>query len=840
MKQHYHLLILGATALGIAAANANRSLRTAVIETGCTCAPEFAAALKTDGQTSGYIPSTDAAAFLRDEMTKRGALGDGGEWLPALSPVIAARLKASGADCYFMSAINDITTDGERYEVSFVCYGVVYRFTADYILDTTSRFVSRAWLSPDGSPAPVMAERSLCYLDDERKIRRFPACGDIAETRLALLEQADSEHKITFPATELCITPAESVRKLGGQACWMPSAAYPNFLAAYDAGAGFHPKKDGEPFIDTPTILTWGDYDVIVVGLGTAGMMAALTAASEGLRVLGLENLSMAGGSTSAGGILGYYYGFKGGRYQELDKYAKRFDEKLLSSGNVGPTQKTAAFDALAKGRLECRYGAFFTGTIQCGQTVSGVCWTENGNVCEASAKFVIDCTAEASVCVAAGCTMQGGRQSDGRFQPYSSVFYKLAGKSVGWGYCDNGAVNPYDADDFGNAVLTSAVSYIHLRDSYAAHDYLGIAPLIGLREGRKILGEENVSFEELIAGKYTAKPIYFGQSNLDNHGKDSALEDRIYQDWITIAGMWGWGVAIPMPMGALIPKGTRGLLAAGRNVAVEHNLSMGLRMKDDCHKSGEAAGMLAALAVRDGVDAKEVDVDELRGRLFATGCIRESDRMLLERQTFNEFHTDKLWCDDDGALAEGLAGDEPGWYIWSAKALGKRGLLHQLLESDKPLLHRNAALALALLDDDAGVDVLLELAASRDGYIPKTGRKYVTLHAISAISALGRLGAAEAVPLLCGMLADESYLTEIPLTPYELIYDRDDLRFHYETTIIAALCEIAAAHPALRDELGVRLRGFVQRREFLISMMFTHGLKFDATASVRAMVERV
>lgn len=50
--------------------------------------------------------------------------------------------------------------------------------------------------------------------------------------------------------------------------------------------------------------------------------------------------------------------------------------------------------------------------------------------------------------------------------------------------------------------------------------------------------------------------------------------------------------------MGALIPKDSEGILVAGRAVAVDHDVAMGMRMKDDCQKTGEAAARLAALAL--------------------------------------------------------------------------------------------------------------------------------------------------------------------------------------------------------------------------------------------------
>ena len=51
------------------------------------------------------------------------------------------------------------------------------------------------------------------------------------------------------------------------------------------------------------------DFDVIVVGFGTAGAVAAIAAARLGARVLVLERSSYAGGTQSGGGIPGFYGG---------------------------------------------------------------------------------------------------------------------------------------------------------------------------------------------------------------------------------------------------------------------------------------------------------------------------------------------------------------------------------------------------------------------------------------------------------------------------------------------------------------------------------------------------
>ena len=62
------------------------------------------------------------------------------------------------------------------------------------------------------------------------------------------------------------------------------------------------------------------NYDIAVVGLGTAGAQSLITAAKTGAKVIGIEKLSVVGGTNTAGGISHYYYGSLGGSYEEQDK----------------------------------------------------------------------------------------------------------------------------------------------------------------------------------------------------------------------------------------------------------------------------------------------------------------------------------------------------------------------------------------------------------------------------------------------------------------------------------------------------------------------------------------
>ena len=91
MKTAYDLLIIGATVYGTAAAERYKDLDVAVIESGCTCAAEFAAAYK------GEQANPSASALYR-ELLQRKAISDGKIWLPAVAPVTARLLGETGAD----------------------------------------------------------------------------------------------------------------------------------------------------------------------------------------------------------------------------------------------------------------------------------------------------------------------------------------------------------------------------------------------------------------------------------------------------------------------------------------------------------------------------------------------------------------------------------------------------------------------------------------------------------------------------------------------------------------------------------------------------------------------
>nr|MBQ4317810.1 hypothetical protein [Clostridia bacterium] len=173
--------------------------------------------------------------------------------------------------------------------------------------------------------------------------------------------------------------------------------------------------------------------------------------------------------------------------------------------------------------------------------------------------------------------------------------------------------------------------------------------------------------------------------------------------------------------------------------------------------------------------------------------------------------------------------------------ALGKRELMISLLESDDENTQTNAALTLALLDEktEKSAEILIKAALNRSGYIAKAGRKYIAPRAISAINALGRVAAKEAVPALYTMIEDESFIEDIPFEPYDFMADRADYCFQYRSHIITSLCDIAKAYPELRTEIKAKLLSYVAGKKLDVTMMGPV-IRHDNTATLMKLIENI
>ena len=67
------------------------------------------------------------------------------------------------------------------------------------------------------------------------------------------------------------------------------------------------------------------------------------------------------------------------------------------------------------------------------------------------------------------------------------------------------------------------------------------------------------------------------------------------------------------IPLRALVPKGSRNLMVAGRSISSDRAANSGLRVQGTCMAMGQAAGAAAALAAQSGKSPLEVSLDAIK-----------------------------------------------------------------------------------------------------------------------------------------------------------------------------------------------------------------------------------
>ena len=547
------------------------------------------------------------------------------------------------------------------------------------------------------------------------------------------------------------------------------------------------------------------EYDVVVCGLGTAGSLAALFSAENGLSVLGIEAFTCVGGTHTAGGMTGNYFGCPGGRYEELDEQVKAFTRRYTCTPAESRLYLTE--QALCQQGVALLYGSVVCGVYLEENTVIGLRVLTGGSLVDIRAKLVMDCTAEAFVASMAGCETRLGRETDGQTQPYSLVCMLLEGDSCRYTNIDFGRVDQFDPISLSDAILYAR-----------AHADTGIQmPLLGIREGRRIVAEETVTLKDLFAGKQTKKPMFYSYSDLDKHGWDIAFDGEVLGDWAIGANLGAYNVTVAVPYKAILPKDYEGILVPCRALGVDRDISSCVRMNRDMKKVAEVAAQWATLAIGQRKPLREVSYAQLRERLT---CISEDDDRGCRvdgKRNWDGTPVDRRavqWINDPARLEAVLQTETPGEAIWSARRMGTKALpaLQGLLCSVNENTRKHAAFALAALGSTAGVEVLRQMAAGRDGLMLKDCRKHNNLRGCMAIYWLGRLGDAEAVPILTELICNErepdravyhqkTLTTRYPIAEFNNIY------FQFVSQAVMALIRIGNARERLRPQIGSAFR---------------------------------
>jgi len=133
------------------------------------------------------------------------------------------------------------------------------------------------------------------------------------------------------------------------------------------------------------------------------------------------------------------------------------------------------------------------------------------------------------------------------------------------------------------------------------------------VRETYRIKGVSTITGEDYVGGRSYPDAICFSYYPIDLHDANG-VEPRHLEE----------GTVPAVPLGALIPQGSKHLIVAGRCVSSDRIANSALRVQATCMATGQAAGAAAALSVRHSCDISNEEgfVGLVRDELNRNGAI--------------------------------------------------------------------------------------------------------------------------------------------------------------------------------------------------------------------------
>lgn len=425
-------------------------------------------------------------------------------------------------------------------------------------------------------------------------------------------------------------------------------------VAAFGGANEAKPQPGREAFrCDAPLA---GKVDVLVCGGGPAGCAAALYAARAGAKTLLLENLPFLGGVWTAVGVSHLISG-RGHRGLNTEIHARLPVHEVFGRNiYIIEDMKSLLDEMMAEAGVTTQLHTRALVVAKDGARVRGVFTASKAGLEFVQAGVVIDATGDGDVAAAAGCQFEMGRGFDGKTQPVT-LFGTIGGyrgqpakgeplvgilKKGGWRpsyppvtlfpqpgqpgvfqlmatqYYGMDGTDPRDlsrAEIQGRAEIRKCVEIFreHGGEDWKEAYLISTGPAIGVRETRRIRGRYYLTWEDLDRGARFEDGITEIGSGSNIHPVDDPYEEppqglpappkfrtRPYQ----------------IPYRCLVAADVDNLLMAGRCISGDCYAMGSYRLTGNVVRTGEAAGLAAAMAVQQGVLPPELDGKALVARL--------------------------------------------------------------------------------------------------------------------------------------------------------------------------------------------------------------------------------
>ncbi len=145
------------------------------------------------------------------------------------------------------------------------------------------------------------------------------------------------------------------------------------------------------------------------------------------------------------------------------------------------------------------------------------------------------------------------------------------------------------------------------------------VAPMVGVRESRRIVGEYTLTLTDILDCARFPDVICRNHYPVDIHSVKGGA--RLLHERDGTAPYFAKDAYHEIPYRAIVPIGVANLLVPGRAASSTFEAQSAIRVQQNCHSMGEAAGIAAAWAARDhGGRVRAVDVNALQTNLRSRG----------------------------------------------------------------------------------------------------------------------------------------------------------------------------------------------------------------------------
>lgn len=153
--------------------------------------------------------------------------------------------------------------------------------------------------------------------------------------------------------------------------------------------------------------------------------------------------------------------------------------------------------------------------------------------------------------------------------------------------------------------------------DEFPTEDHLPMIPYH--RESRRIHGKVRFNVNHIATPYDTPQPLYrtniaVGDYPVDHHHKAYHGAQEVPHIYFYPVPSYG------LPMGTLIPDSVENLLVTEKSISVSNIANGTTRLQPVVVQIGQAAGAIAALAVKENIPVSEVDVREVQNAILAGG----------------------------------------------------------------------------------------------------------------------------------------------------------------------------------------------------------------------------